>query len=145
MDEHKIEAIFFKPITRTNMSPIPFQQMPPIPFQLAQFFCLFLFSSVLAKIITAFMKASRPRPIYRSREPIQISSIEDAVLYVLRHNDIQHRLELQEWCGGKSREPLYNEVRKIVPLRWQMAPDPKKYVREVYQAVLPGYTNARVM
>ena len=137
MDEHKIEAIFFKPITRTNMS--------PIPFQLAQFFCLFLFSSVLAKIITAFMKASRPRPIYRAREPIQISSIEDAVLYVLRHNDIQHRLELQEWCGGgKSREPFYNEVRKIAPLLWQMATDPKKYVREVYQAVLPGYTNARV-
>ena len=76
--------------------------------------------------------------------PIQINNLQDAVIYVLRHNDIQHRLELQEWCGGKSREPFYNEVRKIAPLRWQMAPDPKKYVREVYQAVLPGYTNARV-
>jgi hypothetical protein len=101
-----------------------------------------MFSSILAKIITAFMKGSRPRPRYIVRE--QITTLEDAVRIILRNNDINHREKLEDWCGGKSREPFYAEVRKMTPLRWQMAPDPKKYVREVYQAVLPGYTNARV-
>jgi len=120
--------------------------MSPILFQLVRFFCIFMFSSILAKIITAFMTVSRPRsrPIYRVREQIEITNLEYAVVIILQRNDIKHRLELEHWCGGKSRELLYNEVRKIAPLRWQMEPDPKKSVREVYQSLLPGYTNARI-
>ena len=118
--------------------------MSPILFQIAQFFCIFMVSSVLAKIITAFMRVSRPRPIYKVREQLEINNLEYAVVIVLQRNDIKHRLELEYWCGGKSREPLYNEVRKIAPLGWEMEPDPKKCVREMYQSLLPGYTNARV-
>jgi hypothetical protein len=83
-------------------------------------------------------------PRYNTREPTQINTLEDAVLLILRRNDIQHRQELQEWCGGKNRKLLYNEVRRAAPLQWQMESDPKKSVREVYQSLLPGYTNARV-
>ena len=118
--------------------------MSPILFQLARFFCIFTVSSILAKIITAFMTVSRPRPIYKVREQIEITNLEYAVLLILQRNDIKHRVDLEYWCGGKSRELLYNEVRKIAPLRWQMEPDPKKSVREVYQSLLPGYTNARI-
>ena len=114
------------------MSPILLQQ-------LVSAFCIFMFSSILAKVLANYVKRTRPRPIYRG-----ITSLEDAVLIILRKNDICHREELEEWCGGKSREPFYTEVRKVTPLRWQMVPDPKKYVRDVYQAVLPGYTNARI-
>jgi hypothetical protein len=90
------------------------------------------------------MTVSRPRPIYRVREQIEITNLEYAVLLILQRNDIKHRVDLEYWCGGKSRELLYDAVRKIAPLRWQMEPDPKKSVREVYQSLLPGYTNARI-
>ena len=107
--------------------------------QIANICLVFMFSSILSTVLADYVKRTRPRPTYRV-----IISLEDAVIQVLKNNDINHREELEDWCGGNSREPFYAEVRKMTPFRWQMAPDPKKYVREVYQAVLPGYTNAHV-
>jgi hypothetical protein len=103
-----------------------------------------MISSIIAKMITAFTKVSRPRPTYRVREQHEINNLEYAVVVILQRNDIKHRLELEEWCGGNKRELLYNEVKKIAPLPWEMEPDPKKCVREMYQSLLPGYTNARI-
>lgn len=119
--------------------------MSPILFQFAKYFCIFMFSSIFTRIMITFLKGSRPRSIYKEREPIQINTLEKAVTYVLRHNNIQNRLELQEWCGGKSRKLFYNEVRKVAPFLWQITPDPKKYVRDLYQCILPGYINSRAM
>ena len=74
----------------------------------------------------------------------RFDSLEEAVLFVLQRQDINDRIELEYWCGGNSREPFYEEVKKFAPARWQMVSDPRKYVRGVYESVLPGYTNARV-
>lgn len=134
---YKIEYFCIKPITDTKMSPI-------VLHLLIRSFCIFVFSSILSTILVACMKRSRPRPTYIIREQRQIINLEEAVLYVLQKNDIQHREELEDWCGGKNRELFYAEVKKIAPLRWQMVPDPKKCVRDIYQSILPGYTNARI-
>lgn len=83
------------------------------------------------------------RKVWEYKTP-NFESIHRAVKFVLSVEGISTRQELDAWCRGKNREPLYNEVKKLAPSRWQVVNNPKKYVRNIYEVMLPGYTNARL-
>jgi len=82
------------------------------------------------------------RKVWEYKTP-NFESIHRAVKFVLKKEGISTRQELDHWCRGKNRQPFYNEVRKVARSRWQVVNNPKKYVRSIYEVMLPGYTNAR--
>jgi hypothetical protein len=118
--------------------------MSPILVSIAKFICIFVFSSLLSRFIVAILRKPRQRVYRNTKREYQFNTLEDAVIFVLQNQDIHDRKDLEDWCGGKSREPFYEEVKRFAPIRWQLVSDPRKYVRDIYQMILPGYTNARV-
>jgi hypothetical protein len=132
----KIERLSPYLITGTNMS--------VLLLSIAKFFCIFTFSLLLSRFVVAILRKPRER-IYRNmKRECQFNTLEDAVIFVLQRQKIYDRKGLEDWCGGKSREPFYEHVKRFAPIRWQLVSDPRKYVRDIYQTILPGYTNARV-
>jgi hypothetical protein len=79
-----------------------------------------------------------------NRVDVDFGNMYDAVEHTLDKESIYTRKQLDEWCGGKGREPFYTEVRKVSRTIWKLYHDPKKYIRAIYEGMLPGYTNARV-
>jgi len=96
-------------------------------------------------IISLLTKRRPRRQIqYSPFDFIDFANMEDAVKYVLHTKRIKTREDLDEWCGGRDRLPLYSEVKMVTRIIWSKEADPKRRVRRIYESLLPGYTNARV-
>jgi len=68
------------------------------------------------------------------------SCIQDALMFILRVENISTKAELNLWCEKGGREKLYGYIKRMCSASsWNRLVDPKSYVRFYYQKALRGY------
>lgn len=66
-------------------------------------------------------------------------SISEALNFILETEKITTKDDLDKWCGGTTREKLYNFIKFIAPTNWGRIKEPKACVRAYYEHKLIGY------
>ena len=67
--------------------------------------------------------------------------IFEAIVFIIRIENIKNKNDLDEWCGDKGRQKLYMYVQQLACDHWYEVLHPECTVRAHYQRVLKDYLN----
>jgi hypothetical protein len=73
---------------------------------------------------------------------IQENQMRKVMKKVFKIESIETRQQLDNWCGGSSREKLYKYVKAFAPNHWNSIQNPKACVRFYSQKMVTGYLNS---
>ena len=66
-------------------------------------------------------------------------TIKSATELILSIENLRTKQELDNWCGDRGKQKLYDYVRAIAPEHWNRIATPTHSVRFYYQKMLTGY------
>ena len=70
-------------------------------------------------------------------------SIREAMIMIFEYYEIKSRKDLDDWCKGKGRRKLYDEVERLAPVKCRELDDYTSSVRNLYQLILIGFKNSK--